>query len=134
MGEPRVPPRSLGRALEALFEPGSLDDRLGVAEAQAGTEGAVLVPELVETGVEPLQLFDGRRVVPHRQPPVELGAAVARALDLLVDLVQVHIPFNVRQILEIPSAATVKQEGQNREQTHDSGRHGDRDEEVVDHS
>lgn len=124
----------LGRAFQPLFEAGPLDDRLGIAEAKAGAEGAVLVPELLEAGVEPLELRSRLGVVLVREEAVELGAAVARALDLVVDLLEVHARFNARQRLDIPLPPGAEQDPENDRQADDSGGHGERHERLVDHS
>ena len=51
-----------GGAVEAFFRPGTLDDLLPLAEANAGADGPMLVPERLELLVELLDLPDELRI------------------------------------------------------------------------
>src|SRR6185437_12280602 len=75
-----------GRALEPFLDPCACDDLLAIAEAQAGADGSVLVPEAVEPRVDLVDLRSNLGVVLVGEPVPELGALFAQALDLLVDL------------------------------------------------
>jgi hypothetical protein len=75
---------------QTLFESRSLDDLLWIAETEFGAESAVLTPELLEPCVEGRQLGSRLGIVTPRQLEVELGPALARAIDLLVNLCQRH--------------------------------------------
>ena len=62
--------------------PGAPDDLVAVAEAGAGLQGAVLVPERREALLELVELGCERGVVALRKEMPELGAALGRAVDL----------------------------------------------------
>src|ERR1051325_7109508 len=63
-----------GGALEALFDPGACDDRVAVAEADAGAKCAVLVPQLVESCVERTDALADLGVVGNGELMPELAA------------------------------------------------------------
>src|SRR5436190_635112 len=63
----------LGRALEALFDPGSGDDVVAVAEAELRLQRPLLVPELVEALAQTLELSSRGWVVPLREDVPQLG-------------------------------------------------------------
>jgi hypothetical protein len=75
-----------GGALEPLFLAGSNDDRLAGAEAHGGAGLPMLVPKLVETCVDGLQLGGYGRVVGLREGLPQLCAACALDIDLSVYL------------------------------------------------
>ena len=77
--------RELGGSLEPLFDPGSRDDLLAVAEAKPGSEGAVLVPEPVELRVKSVNVFLDLGVVLCGEAVPKLGTLLTQALDLRVD-------------------------------------------------
>jgi hypothetical protein len=77
----------LGGALEALFGAGALADVLAWAEPQLGTHGALLVPEGVDARPDVPQLGGERGIMALGEGAVELGAALAGALDLRTDLI-----------------------------------------------
>jgi len=76
----------LGGALEPLFLAGSNDDRLAGAEPHGCAGLPVLVPELVESRVDGLQLGGDGWVEGLRKSLPELGAAGALDVDLVMDL------------------------------------------------
>jgi hypothetical protein len=80
-------------ALEALFGAGAGDDVLAVAPAELRAEAAVFVPELLEAFVEPADLLADGRVVPLRKALPQLDPLLAQLVDLVMDLVQVHVHF-----------------------------------------
>jgi hypothetical protein len=77
-----------GCSCEPLFVPGPLDDLVTVAEARAGLQRSMLVPEPRESILERVQLIGERLVVSLGKKMPELGAALGRALDLGVDLIE----------------------------------------------
>ena len=91
-GEPWRLPRNgqertcLGGALEALFEPGALDDHVAVAEALLHSGGAILVPETSDVLLDLGMLGGSRRVVALGEDMEELGTPVGGALDLQLDV------------------------------------------------
>jgi hypothetical protein len=93
----------------------------------------MLTPELLEALVERSQLRGRRRIVALRQLDVELGSALARAVDLLVNLFQRHTTFNVQELSRIPSARPAEEENEDDGSDH-AGENGDRLEERLAHS
>ena len=61
-----------GGALEALFGSRPADDLLALAEAEAGLLHAEGLPELLEAGVDVLDLVLHRRIEPVGEPLPEL--------------------------------------------------------------
>ena len=83
--------RSSGSAFEAFFRPGALHDLLPLAEADAGADRAVLVPERVELLVERLDLLHQFGVTAIRKPMPELCPALADLVDLFMDAREMFI-------------------------------------------
>src|SRR6201987_3724426 len=83
-GTPRT--ARLGRAGEPLFVAGALNDQVAVAEADRGTDLALLVPELGDLLLELLVLRGERGVVPLRELVQDVGTPVGKPVDLLLDL------------------------------------------------
>jgi hypothetical protein len=110
----------LGRlALEPLFGAGSRDDVVAVAETQACLEGALLGPESVELGGDLLQLGSKSRVVSLAQLVIDLGAAIARDVDLPMDVFErSHGSKNVGRGLCIPGLLTEEKQDQNGSTNH----------------
>jgi len=82
---------------------GPLDDLVAVAEAHAGLEGAVLVPEPRDTLLELVELVGERRLVSFGKKMPELGATLGRAVDLGVDLFNgFHLHENDLTPVDIP--------------------------------
>jgi hypothetical protein len=77
----------LGGALEALFEPGALDDHVAVAEALLHSGGAILVPETSDFLLDLGMLGGDGRVVPLGEDVQQLGTPIRGALDLELDVV-----------------------------------------------
>ena len=78
----------LGGPVDALFEPGALDDRVAVAEARTNAGFAVFVPELRDAVVQLTELVCEDDVMSGGQTMQESGTVLACALDLATDLVQ----------------------------------------------
>ena len=96
--------RLRGLALEPLFGAGPGDDVLAVAEPQERLQSALLGPEGVELVGDFLQLRSKCGIVSLAQQVVDLGAAVARAVDLPVDVLErSHGSKNVGRGLRIPA-------------------------------
>jgi hypothetical protein len=72
--------------------------------------------------------------VPLRKQAVELGAALAGALDLGVDLLQRHTSMNDGDGLDIPSPEPAKQVPGDDERADQSGGDRDPEERLVAHS
>src|SRR3954470_17138031 len=89
--EERREPRDLRCSLEALFDARPGDDVVAVAEAEGRFQRTLLVPEMVETGAQTLQLSGGSRVVPLGEDVPQLRSPLAFLLDLLMDVGQVHV-------------------------------------------
>src|SRR5207302_932125 len=79
-------------ALEPFLDPGSGDDVIAIAEAESCLQRALLVPEVVEPVAQALELGGGAGVIAVGQKVPELRPALARQLDLVVDLSQGHVP------------------------------------------
>ena len=92
-----------GSAGEPLFVAGPLDDLVAIAEASAGLEGSVLVPEPPETIFERVQLVGERLVVSFGEEMPELGPALGGRVDLGVDLIESsHVHQNDLAPVDIP--------------------------------
>jgi hypothetical protein len=76
----------LGGALEALFEPGALDDHVSVAEAALDASDPVLVPETSDFVLDLGMLGGGSRVVALGEDMQQLGAPFRGALDVELDV------------------------------------------------
>ena len=76
---------TLGGALEALFEPGALDDHVAVAEALLHSGGAILVPETSDFLLDLGMLGGDGRVVALGEDVQQFGAPLRGALDLELD-------------------------------------------------
>ncbi len=72
----------LRRALEALFGACAADDLLALAEAKAGLLGTKRLPELLQTGVEILDLALNGRVETLGETLPELLALLRELFDL----------------------------------------------------
>ena len=94
----------LGGPLEPLFLAGSGDDALALAPADLRSDGSVLVPECVESGVEPLQLVSDNWVMRFRELVPQLDPALALAIDLGMNLLQrsLHVSENALPAAGIP--------------------------------
>ena len=66
--------------------PGAGDDLVPVAEAHSRAQRPLFVPEGCETLLDRAQLGGERGVVPLREVVPELGAAIARGVDLATDV------------------------------------------------
>lgn len=75
----------LSRALEALFEPGALDDHVAVAEAALNAGRAILVPETRDFVLDLGMLGGNGRVVALGEDVQQLGAPLSGTLDLELD-------------------------------------------------
>src|SRR5207253_10776953 len=80
--------QALGRSGQPLLVAGSLDDLVAIAEADAGLERALLVPERRKALLELAQLFGKRGVVSLGKQMPELGPTPGGAVDLGVYLVE----------------------------------------------
>ena len=76
----------LGRARESLFVTRALDDQVAIAEADVCAHDALLFPALGQLLVELLVLGCERGVVAVGEKVEHLGATVAEAVDVLLDL------------------------------------------------
>src|SRR4051812_14249849 len=83
--------RDLRCSLEPLFDARPGDDVVAVAEAEGRLQRTLLVPEMVETGAQTLQLSGGGWVVPLGEDVPQLRSPLAFLLDLLMDVGQVHV-------------------------------------------
>src|SRR5262249_18363318 len=104
IGRPVMHIFRLGRPLQPLLHPRAGDEGVAIAEAHAGPEGTMLVPELVELPVEPTDVVADGGVVLGGQPVPELGSLLAEPLDLRMDCRQrrCHTPYNVVLARGIP--------------------------------
>jgi hypothetical protein len=93
----------LGGALEALFEPGALDDHVAVAEAALDAGSAILVPETSDVLLDLGMLGGDNRVVALGEDVQELGTPLCGALDLELDVFEcLHACKNARRAPLIP--------------------------------
>ena len=76
----------LSGALEALFEPGALDDHVAVAEALLHSGGAILVPETSDFLLDLGMLGGDTRVMALGEDVQQLGTPLCGALDLELDV------------------------------------------------
>jgi hypothetical protein len=74
-------------SFEPFLGPGALADGVAWAEAKLRAEGTLLVPEGVDARADLLQLGRERWVMSLGQGAVEVGAALAGALDLRPDFI-----------------------------------------------
>ena len=74
-----------GGAFEALFDPGTGDDRRAIAEAHPGPKGSMVVPEVIQLRVEAADLLLDLGVELGGEAMPELGPLLTEALDLRVD-------------------------------------------------
>src|SRR5947208_3178535 len=98
-------PPSLGGSLEPFLDPGSGDDVVAIAEAEGRLQRALLVPEVVEPVTQALELGGGAGVIAVGQRVPELRPALARQLDLVVNLGQGHAFGNAAGAALIPGPA-----------------------------
>src|SRR5215475_9636028 len=97
---------NLGRAFDALFEPGAANDLVAIAEARVSSGLAVLVPQLGDALVELVELRGEGCVMSVRQTVQESGAVLAGALDLGTDVFnRFHTDKNETGRSSIPFAA-----------------------------
>ena len=94
----------LGGPVDALFEAGATNDLVAVAEAEANTGLAVLVPESGDALVQLLELRGEDDVPSGGQALKENGAVLAEALDLATDFLnRLHTRENAASSPAIPS-------------------------------
>src|SRR5438876_8718912 len=98
-------PPSLGGSPEPLHDPGSGYVGVAVAEAEGRLQRALLVPEVVEPVTQALELGGGAGVIAVGQRVPELRPALARQLDLGVNLGQRHVFGNAPGGTLIPGPA-----------------------------
>src|SRR5207247_5837354 len=103
----------LGGALEALFDTRSGDDVVAVAEAKLGLPHPLLVPELLETLAETLELGGCGLVVAVGQDLPQLGPPFARLLDLLMNFHDCHVSENAvrRPLIPVAPGRTTRPRG-----------------------
>jgi len=94
----------LGGPVDSLFQAGSTDDLVAVAEAKTHAGLTVLVPEPGDAIVQLLELRGEDDVPSGGQALKENGAVLAGALDLATDFLnRFHTPENEVLSLAIPS-------------------------------
>src|SRR5262249_8642673 len=77
------------------------------AEAQAGADGAMFVPQDIELGVDRMDLGPDLGIVLVGEPVPELCAVFAQSLDLGMDLFEsTHDGFNGRHARGIPAESS----------------------------
>ena len=92
MGRPEAfggwPEGLLGRALQALFVAGALDDLVTFAEADARSLDPVLFPQLRDLGLEARVICSESRIVLLAQDTQKLRPLLGQRLDLGSYLIQ----------------------------------------------
>src|SRR5439155_1476956 len=94
---------ALSRPLETLFDAGSRDDVVAVAEAQHRLGVPLIVPECLQAIAQTFELGGNGRIVTLRKGVPQLGPPLARLLDLTMNLCQDHASSNAPWGSVIPS-------------------------------
>ena len=92
----------LSSSFQTLFDARSSDDVVAVAEAEGRLQRALVIPEVVETLAQTLELCGQGGVVTLRPGVPQLGPPLAGLLDFLVNIGQGHVVFNEVRVSLIP--------------------------------